>query len=425
MFKKRSFKSNRYSGGKPSGSAPHRSGGSGERREGGSYRPSGGSGERREGGFKREGYQGGGERRETGSYGGSRPSGGSGERREGSFRGPPREGGFTRSPPREGGFDRGPAREGGFQRREGSGFRGPPREGGFRGPRREGGFRREEYRGGDRREGGFRGERREGGFAERRSSFLERAKEGVQDAYKRPESSLIQAVRAIDDLDNVKSLMYQRLSEWAQLNFPELDLKNEETVCELYSKYGDRRQMPEEELAKYVGAEKAKALLSKSFGAPFDEKDRAAIRRLASEIAALAETRALLEEYAKEKALKEMPNLCYLIEPMLASRLLSLAGSLERLARLPSSTVQVMGAEKALFKHLKNKRISTPKHGIIFQDPMINTAPLGKRGKIARALAGALSIAAKADFYTKNFIAPKLKEDLEGRLAQIRELKEE
>ena len=84
-----------------------------------------------------------------------------------------------------------------------------------------------------------------------------------------------------------------------------------------------------------------------------------------------------------------------------------------------------MGAEKALFKHLKNKRISPPKHGIIFQDPMINTAPLGKRGKIARALAGALSIAAKADFYTKNFIAPKLKEDLEGRLAQIRELKEE
>ncbi|VVB68180.1 putative NOP5 family protein [Candidatus Norongarragalina meridionalis] len=421
MFKKRTFRGNKSGGysGKPSGS--------GERREGGSYRPNGGSGERREGGYR------GGSSSSGGFNRGPRKEGGF-ERREGGFNGPRREGGFER---REGGFN-GPRPAGrapqgtsynrdGF-RREGGYRGGERREGGYRGPRREGGFERREggYRGGERRDEGFRGgDRREGGFAERRRSFMDKAKEGVQDAYKRPESSLIQAVRAIDDLDNVKSLMYQRLSEWAQLNFPELDLKNEETVCALYSQYGDRKHFPEEELAKYIGAEKAKALLAKSFGAPFDEKDRAAIKRLASEIVAMTETRTLLEDYAKGKAQAEMPNLCYLIEPMLAARLLSLSGNLERFARLPSSTVQVMGAEKALFKHLKNKRISPPKHGIIFQDPMINTAPLSKRGKIARALAGELSIAVKADFYTKNFIAPKLKEDLEGRLAQIRELKEE
>ncbi|NYZ78419.1 C/D box methylation guide ribonucleoprotein complex aNOP56 subunit, partial [Candidatus Micrarchaeota archaeon] len=76
-----------------------------------------------------------------------------------------------------------------------------------------------------------------------------------------------------------------------------------------------------------------------------------------------------------------------------------------------------------LFKHLRTGSLP-PKHGIIFQSTLINAAPLAHRGKIARALAAKLAIAAKADFYTGNFIAPKLKQDLDKRLAQIRVMPE-
>jgi len=87
---------------------------------------------------------------------------------------------------------------------------------------------------------------------------------------------------------------------------------------------------------------------------------------------------------------------------------------------MPASTIQVLGAEKALFKHLKNKKgIAPPKHGVIFQYPAISQSPKKVRGKIARALAAKLSIAAKADSETKRFIAPLLKQNLEARIKQV------
>ena len=84
---------------------------------------------------------------------------------------------------------------------------------------------------------------------------------------------------------------------------------------------------------------------------------------------------------------------------MLGARLISLAGSLEKLAEFPSSTIQVIGASKALFKHLR-ARAPSPKHGIIYSHPLINTAPWWVRGKIARAVAAKLSLAARIDFYS-------------------------
>jgi nucleolar protein 56 len=94
-------------------------------------------------------------------------------------------------------------------------------------------------------------------------------------------------------------------------------------------------------------------------------------------------------------------------------------GSLSRLAFLPASAVQVLGAEKALFKHLRNKNIPSPKHGIIFQHARISSSPKSVRGKIARALANKLSLAAKADAFSKRRISPGLKADFDARFAQI------
>lgn len=263
----------------------------------------------------------------------------------------------------------------------------------------------------------------ERGRAVDRSKFMQKAKDSVQEAYRKPDASLVQATRAIDDLDVVKSLLYQRLSEWIQLNFPELDLKNEETVCTLYAEFGDRTLFDDEKVYQLVGAERAKKVIemaSKSFGAEFSEEDRIAIRSLSARVLELFKARTELLAYVEAKAQKEMPNVSALVEPLLAARLLSLAGNLKRLSEMPASTVQVIGAEKALFKHLKNRSINPPKHGILFQSPLINAAPFDQRGKIARALSTKVSIAARADYYTKNDVATKLKADLEKRLAEIR-----
>jgi len=112
-------------------------------------------------------------------------------------------------------------------------------------------------------------------------------------------------------------------------------------------------------------------------------------------------------------------NLSYLTDPLLASRLVTIAGGLARLAKMPGSTIQVIGAEKALFKHLR-KGTKPPKHGILFQSPLVRGSPLEERGRIARTLAAKLTIAAKADYFTGNFIAEKLKEGLDKRLKEIK-----
>jgi len=93
---------------------------------------------------------------------------------------------------------------------------------------------------------------------------------------------------------------------------------------------------------------------------------------------------------------------------------------LQRLARLPSSTVQLLGAEKALFLHLRSGK-NPPKHGVIFQHPWVNRSPYWQRGKVARSLGGKISIAAKVDAYKGEFFADQLKKQMERRVEEVRE----
>ena len=112
------------------------------------------------------------------------------------------------------------------------------------------------------------------------------------------------------------------------------------------------------------------------------------------------------------------PNMTSILGPLLSARLISIAGSLDRIAKMPSSTVQVLGAEKALFRSLKTGT-RPPKHGIIFQYQPIHAAPKWHRGKIARTLSSKLSIAARMDAFGGEFIGDKLKMQLEKRIAEI------
>lgn len=111
------------------------------------------------------------------------------------------------------------------------------------------------------------------------------------------------------------------------------------------------------------------------------------------------------------------PNLADLAGGILAARLIAAAGSLEALARSSSSTMQVLGAESALFAHLRGDAPS-PKHGLLFTHPAVRSAPPPDRGTVARVLAGKLTIAARIDHY-RGELEPSLADDLEDRLAAV------
>ena len=116
---------------------------------------------------------------------------------------------------------------------------------------------------------------------------------------------------------------------------------------------------------------------------------------------------------------KIAPNISSVVGSLIGARLISFAGGLEKIAMLPASTIQILGAEKALFR-FKKEGGKPPKHGVIFQHNLINKSPRKIRGKIARILSTKISIASRADFFTKNDISKELLEDLKIKLKEIR-----
>lgn len=125
-----------------------------------------------------------------------------------------------------------------------------------------------------------------------------------------------------------------------------------------------------------------------------------------------------MEEEIKERMLSTAPNLSKIAGHILGARLIALAGGIEKLARAPSSKIQILGAEKALFRY-KSGRGTPPKHGLIFQHPLIHKAKVELRGKVARLLANEISMAVKADAFTKRDISEELKERLERKMKEL------
>jgi nucleolar protein 56 len=154
-------------------------------------------------------------------------------------------------------------------------------------------------------------------------------------------------------------------------------------------------------------------------GSELSDSDMSAIQTLTEIILNLYKERRTLEGYISTLMEEVAPNITSLVGSLVGARLISLAGSLKDLARKPSSTLQILGAEKALFRSLKTGA-DPPKHGVIYQVPEIHSAPYWQRGKIARALAGKLSIAARIDAYSEAGVVTSLREQFESRLEEIR-----
>ncbi|MEZ0290049.1 MAG: C/D box methylation guide ribonucleoprotein complex aNOP56 subunit [Sulfolobales archaeon] len=237
----------------------------------------------------------------------------------------------------------------------------------------------------------------------------------------------IQSIRAIDDIDKTLNLFSARLREWYSIHFPELDELVEDHIqyARIVHDIGSRDNVSVERL-KEVGlseslARKIVSAAQKSMGSDVSESDLESMRSLARLMLDLSRLRSDLTNYLSSVMREVAPNVTALVGPTLGARLLSLAGSLEELAKSPASTIQVLGAEKALFRALRTGG-KPPKHGVIFQFPEIHRAPRWQRGKIARALATKLAIAARIDYYTGRYIGDKLREALMQRIEEIKKL---
>ena len=217
---------------------------------------------------------------------------------------------------------------------------------------------------------------------------------------------ITQTIANFSELDKVINLLTKRLREWYGLYLPEFEHLhiNQEKFVELVLEKSKKELFKEFKIKE-----------EESMGADLDDVHLQEIKLLAKRIIELLTLRKEHEKYLQQVMEKYCPNLLELAGVTIGAKLLELSKGLKRLAFLPASTIQLLGAEKALFRHLKTGSKS-PKHGIIIQHPVVQKAKRDKRGKMARRLADKLSLCARLDYFKGEFKATEYKEGLEKQL---------
>ncbi len=233
---------------------------------------------------------------------------------------------------------------------------------------------------------------------------------------------IIQAINTLDETDRIINSISSRLREWYGLHFPELD--NLIDSINGYSQIvlsGKRENISRKDFENAGFPESKVEMLSlvreKSRGGNITEKNFAIVQTLAKQILDLFELRKDIEEHIEEQMKAEAPNTSVILGALVGARILARAGSLRRLATMPASTIQVLGAEKALFRSLKTGA-NPPKHGILFQHAIVHAAPRWQRGKVARAIAAKAAIAARVDVF-KGGLNQTLLDKLNVRVKEI------
>tara|TARA_Y100000034_G_scaffold14075_2_gene14734 strand:- start:10116 stop:11024 length:909 start_codon:yes stop_codon:yes gene_type:complete len=215
------------------------------------------------------------------------------------------------------------------------------------------------------------------------------------------ENLIIQTINNIEEIEKCTNMLTKRLREWYSLYLPELDKETEKH--ENYSELILRKNKTE--LLKQLKIKKEQCL-----GKDLDKRHVNEIKFLAGEISNLFKLKKKHELYLEQLILSYMPNTQIVAGTMIAAKLLSHAGSLLRFVEFPSSTIQLLGAEKALFRHLKTGA-RCPKHGLIISHELVTRAK--NKGKMARILADKILIAAKVDYFKGDLIGDKLRNKLD------------
>ncbi|KAI9229865.1 MAG: hypothetical protein DHS80DRAFT_13256 [Piptocephalis tieghemiana] len=270
-----------------------------------------------------------------------------------------------------------------------------------------------------------------------KSGDLEKAQLGLGHAYSRAkvkfnvnrsDNMIIQAIALLDQLDKDVNTFSMRIREWYSWHFPELSkiIQDHAQFAKLARFIRNKSELTEaalpglEEITEDAG--KAQQILDASrtsMGTDISPIDLINIEHFATRVISLAQYRTELSAYLSSKMSHVAPNLAALIGDSVGARLISHAGSLTNLSKYPASTVQILGAEKALFRALKTKG-KTPKYGLIYHSSFIGRAGQKNKGRISRFLANKCTIASRIDCFSdepSTTFGEALHQQVEDRLA--------
>ncbi|OGI64158.1 hypothetical protein A2642_00320 [Candidatus Nomurabacteria bacterium RIFCSPHIGHO2_01_FULL_39_10] len=216
---------------------------------------------------------------------------------------------------------------------------------------------------------------------------------------------IIQTIANINEIDKNVNILSKRLREWYSLYFPELSQRTPD-----HQKYAELLiEKTKQQLADEI------KLTEESMGTELSEIHLQQMKLLAQQILSFYTLRQQHEQYLETVMKQYCPNIQSLAGTTIAARLIELAKGLKHLALLPASTVQLLGAEKALFRHLKTGNRS-PKHGVIINHPLVQNAKRTEKGRSARLLADKLSLCARLDYFKGEFKAEQYKKELIEKL---------
>lgn len=215
------------------------------------------------------------------------------------------------------------------------------------------------------------------------------------------DTMIVQAISLLDDLDKELNNYVMRCREWYGWHFPEMGkiVTDNLAFAKTVKTMGIRQNAEKADLSEILPEEveeEVKAAAEISMGTEISEEDITNIIHLCNQVIDITDYRAQLFDYLKNRMTAIAPNLTVLIGELVGARLIAHAGSLLNLAKHPSSTVQILGAEKALFRALKTKH-DTPKYGLIFHATLVGQSTPKNKGKISRMLAAKTSLAARVD----------------------------
>ncbi|MEM0160618.1 MAG: hypothetical protein QXV94_02140 [Thermoplasmata archaeon] len=206
------------------------------------------------------------------------------------------------------------------------------------------------------------------------------------------EEGILQAISTLQDLDIYTNFLFEHLSEWYGIYTLKTDRSVDDTISNIM--------------------ENVETLISRT------EYDKKALLSFSEFVKNAMVLKSQLENYVEATMDQVAPNLKIVAGPLIGALLIYHAGNLQKLANMPASKLQVLGAQTAMFRHLK-KGSKPPKYGILFKHPAVHNAPAPKRGKIARMLSGKILIAAKMDYYGNTNIGPALKDKINKSVDRI------
>jgi nucleolar protein 58 len=213
---------------------------------------------------------------------------------------------------------------------------------------------------------------------------------------------IVQAIGLLDDLDKEINMYAMRVREWYGWHFPEMAkiINDNMFYAKIVQRMGMRINCKTHDFSDILGDDTMEETLKRnaetSMGTEISEQDLTNIQSLCDQVVSLSEYRIQLFEYLKNRMAAIAPNLTVMLGELVGARLVAHAGSLLNLAKHPASTIQILGAEKALFRALKTKH-DTPKYGLIYNASLIGQVQAKNKGKISRVLAAKTALAIRVD----------------------------